>query len=309
MSPAKKTATARKRPTAKKTTAKRGVARRKSTAAPKRIINRKKGTARKGTARKAKAAGAGGQKMLERYNQQGSQLAELVDKQGLSVSDAAAKMKISKGKATRLYARAKVKPSQRVVGTDAEVGKAIVKMVDQDGLKWTPDVWARTGLRPVKAKALYKAAGGKGTTGRAAANGTRKKSTAKRTAKGGAARRAKATAGRSKKTTATKKAATPKRAARAGRPKGRRAQREEARELLHDVIWPNDSKQADVVRALEGRTIEVSREINGHPMKPTDHKVVSVADIKMTDKGRIVEYTDEKQQHRFVQVREITALK
>lgn len=38
------------------------------------------------------------------------------------------------------------------------MGAAIRELVDVQGLKYVPDIWARTGLVPARAQALYKAA-------------------------------------------------------------------------------------------------------------------------------------------------------
>lgn len=310
---------ARKRSTAKKSSAKKSAkktgVRRKSTAAPKRIINRKKSAAKRGAAKKSTASKREGsaKKILERYNEEGARVVELIDKKGMAIGDAAKKLKMSKGKAIRLYARATVNPRQRVVGTDAEVGKAIVKMRDSEGLKWMPDIWARTGLRPAKAKALYKAAGGKGATSNGA--GAKKAGMKKATAK---AARAKATASGRKSAAkamadATQRAGRKRKAAKGkaggARPKGRKARREASKALLNEVIWNNDTSEKEVSEALTGRTIEVTREINGRSMKPLKHRIKSVKEVTVHDQhGRVIEFIDEDGQDRFVSAREITAL-
>lgn len=318
----KKSATAARRVTRKPIAAAKPT-RRKSTAAPKRIIKRSKTTARSArAAAKKKAAAAAparaerGIKVATRNREQGLELKKLLAG-GKSLPDAAAALGISKGKARRLNMQLSVKGSDKIVGTDTEVGKAVVKAKD-GGDSW-PVLAAKTGKTVRALKSLYEQTSGNAPAGRAAKS-TAKATTRRGRAVGKAARTAKATAtkgGTAPKASArerrakssAKKAAAKEAAAPSGRPKGRRARRmnnERVLELVHDLDTDND----EVSESLEGMTLEISRSISGRPMRPQYYKVRSVKEVKFNDReGRLIEFTDENMQQRFVSSREITALK
>jgi hypothetical protein len=99
--------------------------------------------------------------VIERYNEQGAKLKELLDG-GLDLRKAARKMGMSIGKAIRLNAWVNVKPSERITGTDKEVGKEIARLRDVEGVPWSPEIWARSGLGLTRMHELYEAASGKG---------------------------------------------------------------------------------------------------------------------------------------------------
>jgi hypothetical protein len=66
---------------------------------------------------------------------------------------------MSVGKAERLLARASLKPGDLVKGTEAEIAKAIVRLHEEDGLPFVPDIWARVpGLSGNRIKELYEQA-------------------------------------------------------------------------------------------------------------------------------------------------------
>lgn len=116
----------------------------------------KKPTATKPTAApKAKSSRA---KIDERFAKEGAELKALVAKK-VPLPEAAKKLGMSVGKAQRLLARASLKPSDLETGTEAEIAKAIVRLHDEDGLPFVPDIWARVpGLSGNRIKELYELA-------------------------------------------------------------------------------------------------------------------------------------------------------
>jgi hypothetical protein len=85
----------------------------------------------------------------------GAELKALVDKK-VPLPDAAKKLGMSLGKAERLYARASLKRSDLVKGREAEIAKAIVRLHDDEGLPFVPDIWARVpGLSGARIKELF----------------------------------------------------------------------------------------------------------------------------------------------------------
>jgi hypothetical protein len=141
VNPAKKNAVLSHKPTEKKPTAKKTTAR-KTVAKPK--------------PKKDKAEAKGGRaKIDERFARQGAGLKKLVDSK-VPLPEAAKKLGIAVGKAERLLARASLKSSELVTGTEAEIAKAIVRLHEEDGLPFVPDIWARVpGLSGAKIKELY----------------------------------------------------------------------------------------------------------------------------------------------------------
>lgn len=93
----------------------------------------------------------------ERFDLEGARLKKLVDG-GMDVPAAAKKAGMSEGKARRLLARASLKPGEMVTGTEAEIAKAIVRLRDEEGLSFVPDIWARVeGMSGARIKKLYEA--------------------------------------------------------------------------------------------------------------------------------------------------------
>lgn len=131
------------KPAAKKTAA------RKST--------EKRTAAKKPTARKK---GSGRGKVLKRFEQEGPRVVALYEELG-DFGKVGEKLGMSARKCRRLYALTTLKPSDRIAGTDAEVGKAIVRLRDEEGAPWAPDFWARTGLGIARMRKLYEEASGK----------------------------------------------------------------------------------------------------------------------------------------------------
>jgi hypothetical protein len=120
-------------------------------------VKRNAAQAKKTTAKKtvAKAPKGGRATLDERFATEGAELKVLVDKKVPS-PDAAKKLGMSLGKAQRLHARASLKSSVLVKGTDAEIAKAIVRLHDEEGLPFVPDIWARVpGLSGARIKELY----------------------------------------------------------------------------------------------------------------------------------------------------------
>lgn len=181
----------RKKTVAKRTTAKRNIASKKSAA--------KKTTAVKRSTRTAKAENGNGasaaKKIAERYSEQSAQVKDLHAKYDGDWSKISKAGDMSVGKAQRMFAIASLKPSDRIVTAgrdDKDVAKDVVRLRDDEGLSFMPDIWARTGLSPKRIAQLYKLGGGKGrvpteTAGNGNGNGT--KSTAKRTTKKTTAKR------------------------------------------------------------------------------------------------------------------------
>ena len=169
------TATRKKRTVAKRTTAKRTVAKR---------TGAKKTAAVKKTGNGNGSANGGAQKIAERYSEQSAQARDLAAKYDGDVGKVAKAAGWSVGKAQRMIALGTLKPSDRIITAgreDKDIAKDVVRLRDEEGLAFMPDIWARTGLSPSRIQSLYKLGGGKG---RATTNGNGKsKSTAKTTAK------------------------------------------------------------------------------------------------------------------------------
>jgi len=177
------TATRKKRTVAKRTTAKRTVAKR---------TNAKKTTAVK----KSGNGNGGAQKIAERYSEQSAQARDLAAKYDGDAGKVAKAAGWSVGKAQRMIALGTLKPSDRIVTAgrdDKDIAKDIVRLRDDEGLAFMPDIWARTGLSPSRIQSLYKLGGGKGRTVKATTNGNGKstaKATAKRTTRKASTRKA-----------------------------------------------------------------------------------------------------------------------
>jgi hypothetical protein len=100
-------------------------------------------------------------KVDERFEKEGAQLETLVDSKSMELPDAAKKLGMSFAKAQRLYARASLKPSDRVTGTEAEIAKAIVRLHDKDGVGGaTP--WRRRSPAPRRGGLSSSGARGRG---------------------------------------------------------------------------------------------------------------------------------------------------
>jgi len=286
--------------------------RRKSTAEPKQIIKRKKQTARKATGvarEKAAAAREKAAKQKLAKDSRDKDRAERMKARGKSIKEIAEALSTPPARVRKLLREASVNPKDKIVGTDAEVAKQIVKLRDA-GDSW-PSIRVRTGMSGAKIRSLYAEAGGKAGPGRA-----KKAATAKPTRKSGAARKAAASkakpkaAARSKRSAPKAKAAVKEDAAPSGRTQGRRARRAALSTFLDDVVHNLDSDNDEVAEGLTGKTIEVSRDFNGRKMRATEHAVIQVKDIQLNDtEGRVIEFVDENHMSRFVSSREITALK
>lgn len=305
---------------------------------PKRIINRK-GTASKRTAAKkqatAKKQTATDAKVQRGANEQkqAEQVKKLVDN-GTPIREAAEKVGISVSMAKRLNNKASVGANERIVGSDAEVGKKIAALRDKEGVPW-PIIRARTGMSPKQIRSLYEAATGKswkesgtgqrGGGSKTAAKKATTKTTAKRAGRGG---RAKSTAKPSGKTAARSKATGKTQAAPRGRrakakssaqpaaqPAGRtkrerRAQQDVENKKVLEAIWNLDTDEAKIPALLEGKTITVEFNINGNHVKPREYTVVKVKDVGYSDRsGRAIHYLDENHQNRATSTREITAVR
>ena len=97
-------------------------------------------------------------KLSERFEADSARVVEAHAKHKGDWAKIAKATGMSQLKAQRMYTRATLKPSDRLYTkglTDDELGKAIVELRDNQGLKVLPDVWARTGLSVDRIKALY----------------------------------------------------------------------------------------------------------------------------------------------------------
>jgi len=326
----KKTTATKKKVAVKKPKAKKRV----STKEPTAIIKRKKRTAsRTRTDRKAARAGrkrgeAKGETKAKARSSKSADEAKLIEKvagllkKGKSVKDIAEILGVSFSKAKRLVMAAQLKPKDRIVGNTAEIGATIVKL-RKEGVSW-PQIRVRTGLGGATVRRLYEESSGKDWRDSGATRSTAKKTTGRKKAsavKGtkrdrtrkGTAKKTRVKKGRTRKSTsealseANEAAATKgSRAKKAGRPKGRRALRDQNAQVLRDVIWDHDSSNADVKAALKGKTITIERE----GLRSQDVKVKAVKDVKVSTRmGRMVEFTDADGKSRFVASREITGIR
>jgi DNA-directed RNA polymerase specialized sigma24 family protein len=282
---------------------------RKSTAAPKRIINRKprarKATVSTSAAERQKGREARAKDRLAAQSKVGTEMKKLT-RGGMSVQDAAKELGVPLAQARTALRKAKVNPKDRIVGTEAEVRKAVLK-AKAEGASY-PELRARTGLSGRTLRQYVEEAGGASTRKPRAKAGA-KKPTA-RTRRSGAAKKAAATKAAPRARKAKPKAAAKEDAAPSGRTQGRRARRVKLTAFLEDSVWNLDSDNDEVSAGLTGHTIEVTRDFNGRSVKPTEHKVAEVVSITMHDReGRVIEFIDENHQTRFVSSREITSLK
>jgi hypothetical protein len=276
-----------------------------STREPKTIIKRKPAASRKPAAAKPKVdrEAAAKAKLAEDHKLQTEVVALM--KKGATIPEVAEKLDIPRARAKRLWLTGSVKATDRIVGTDAEVGKVIAKLRDVEGVPW-PQIRARTGLGGAKIRHLYEEATNKSWKESGLKKEAKPKAPAKRTAKAPVSKteRRTARAERVKKIGAKKTTS-------AGRPKGPRARRERNKQLLTDVIWNLDVMDLESMKdALEERTIDISRTVNDRPMKPISHKVLKVKSVTPHDReGKVIEYVDEDQRVRFCAAKEITNLR
>lgn len=84
----------------------------------------------------------------------------LRDKDGKDWGAIAVASKTTVGKALLLYKTAKLTTKEKITGTDAEVGKAIVRLREKDMMS-EGDLMARTGFAPGKLHRVYEDASGK----------------------------------------------------------------------------------------------------------------------------------------------------
>jgi len=183
--------------------------RRKSTAEPKQIIKRKKQTARKATGvarEKAAAAREKAAKQKLAKDSRDKDRAERMKARGKSIKEIAEALSTPPARVRKLLREASVNPKDKIVGTDAEVAKQIVKLRDA-GDSW-PSIRVRTGMSGAKIRSLYAEAGGKAGPGRA-----KKAATAKPTRKSGAARKAAASKAKPKAAARSKRSAPKAKAA------------------------------------------------------------------------------------------------
>jgi hypothetical protein len=310
---------------------------------PKRIIRRKKVTSRKKVvaskrpAKKVVAKKTRATKTVDKMAKaeaNADKVVALVDTKGMSMADAAAKLGIAPALAKRLYLKATTNPTDRIVGTDKELGKKIAALRDKENVAW-PKIRARSGLAPGKMRQLYEEATGKdwrdsGTRGadaprkgRPSGTKTTRKAAAKKTV--GRAARPKKTAARkagaksngqpraagratkAKRTAKVKATAAPSGQTKSGRLARIKAEMNEKLETL----W--DSDQQDLAthkELLEGHTITVTRDVDGRKLKPTDHDVLTVKKVGISNReGKIFMFMDEARQTRTVGSREVTAIR
>lgn len=299
--------TNRRKPVAKKTTVRRKKAsgtRRKSTAEPKRIINRKKRPVRKTAGARPKAADRAAAKeksevqTLAAENRAGAQVAALIKKgtpRREAVTSVMEKTGLPRARVRRGYDKTLVEPNERIVGSDATVAKKIVA-AHKAGAS-IPQLRVRSGLSPAQIKQII----GENSTDRPQKKTVAKKSAAKKpTAKKSTAR-----AKRSRKAAP----ASAETADASGRSQGRRGRRANLKKML-DEVWDLDTSAERITEILDGRTIEVTREFQTRKLRPTVHTVNSIKTVKLHDReGRVIEFADENHKSRFVSSREITALK
>lgn len=296
--------------------------RRKSTAEPKRIINRKKRTAKKATTARERKAQSKKQKTTV-TSALGNKVARL-KKKGYSFPEAAAELGVTPREARQSFRMVNTSGASRIVGTEKEIAKR-VKAARAEGVSW-PDLRARTGL---SGRALREMAGEvtpnkKKGAKKTSAKKTSAKKTSARTRRSIEApedtaprkvRRSKKVAGAkaSARTRRSKKTATAKKVKAedaSGIPKGRRARRVRLNEVLKELVWPLDTDNDEVKQAVEGHKIIVTRNFQGREVKPTEHTIVKVKSVTLHDtEGRVIEFIDENKQVRFVSSREITTLK
>ena len=75
---------------------------------------------------------------------------------------------------------------------------------------------------------------------------------------------------------------------------------------MHDLDTPED----EVREILEGRTIIIDRDVNGHPMRPIKEVVVKIQRfVEPRDGGKAILYWDANRQSRSVNFREIADIR
>jgi hypothetical protein len=163
--------------------------------------------------------------VIERYDELGKRIKTLTGNDASKIEDAAKKLKISFGKARRIFTYAQRKPGEKLWDqnlTPKQIGAKLIQLRDSEQLTWDPEIWSYMLTTQDVARELYESAGGKDWSGRGGArsNGAgkapAKKSPAKSPAKKSAAKRKPA----AKKTSAAKRQT--KKAATGGGPAGKR---------------------------------------------------------------------------------------
>lgn len=115
----------------------------------------KKTAAKKTAAKKTKSAG---RKPKHDRKELGKQVDALI-KEGLAWNEIALQLGVDAGTARFAHDVFKVKPKDRITGTDAEIAKAIVAARDDENQAWGK-IMARSGLGMGKVKAIYQEASG-----------------------------------------------------------------------------------------------------------------------------------------------------
>lgn len=287
---------------------------RKKTAAAKKTAAKKTASAKSATRSTAVDRKAEDLKMTEK-------LKSYQDK-GLSLKDASDKLGIRPAKARRLLQVSGVRPKDKIVGTDKDVAAKIKKARDDEGVSWGV-LRARTGMTTRKVKAMYASAGGKSTgakrtasktaakpTTRKAKTNTRTTAKAKSTTKAASKTKATARAPRTRKTKATKEVATTAESSGLTSRQRRRASKNAESKKRLNTLWDLDSTDKQVTAAIEGQTLVVTRNMNGHAIAPTEHTVGTIKEIGISNReGRVIHFLDENLQNRVVTAREVTDLK
>lgn len=260
--------------------------------ATKKAAPRKRAAARKTTAKAPKSTEPKGlfranAVALERYAEQGEAVLKATKGDRAAINpDLAKRLDMSVSKADRLFTFSQLKDGEKLYTkdlTEAEFGKELVDLRDNKGLRWMPDIWARTLVTQDKARAAYEDAGGKAWASR---NGD------------GAAEK---TAPRRKPTARAKRSA--KKAPSGG---GTRSKRAGLLVEVHD-LGTTEERMAEI---LDGRELTYEFAV-GDKTLITKYRVEGVKGIGFSQKhGRFVEFKDAQGgQIRIVPLSEITSIR
>lgn len=273
---------------------------RRRTTAPKPAVKKTAAKAKKPTAAKKVAKDSGTftnrPKIMSRYERDSAAVLKTTGGKAEKLKDAAEALGMSIGKATYMLVYAQLADGDKLFNQNLSedvLGTKLVDLRDKQGLRWNPDIWARTLISEPKAKQLYAKAGGTNWSGRVAkadGNGAPKATkVAKSTATKGKTKTATGRAPRRAKATAPSGGGT--RSARAG--------------LLREVQDLGTEKER-IQEILEGRPVKLQREVQGIPMSPTFHHVLTVKSV--AGDPRIITFFDENKQTREFALSELRGI-
>lgn len=211
-----------------------------------------------------------------------AKIVELRDTKELGWGDIADQTKMTAGKAILLYKVAKLKKSELITGTDAEIAKTIARLRDKEKLS-EGDLMARTGFAPSKLHSFYEAATGRSWND-------------SHIGKGG---RVKGAAPKAKKESAPKaKAKSKSNGATTGKTKSKKTGKVTGAALAK-------MGEEEIITALTGKTIVVARGEG----KVQKLRATGAITVSKNGSGLTVSFTDDEAKSRAIRVDSIKAVR